>query len=78
MLRTLELLKTQKEIEKADIESEISRLIQKQQQLINLHQDINERLQLFTTSFETILKDIQIEVDKINTAIQLSNMTHEV
>ncbi len=77
MLRTLELLKTQKEIEKADIESEISRLIQKQHQLINLHQDINERLQLFTTSFETILKDIQIEVDKINTAIQLSNMTPE-
>ncbi len=77
MLRTLELLKTQKEIEKADIESEISRLIQKQHQLINLHQDINERLQLFTTSFETMLKDIQVEVDKINTAIQLSNMTPE-
>lgn len=77
MLRTLELLKTQKEIEKADIESEISRLIQKQHQLINLHQDINERLQLFTTSFETMLKDIQIEVDKINTAIQLSNLGPE-
>lgn len=73
MINDLQLMKTQIEIEKAEISSAINDLIKKQKDLINLHQQVNETLNRITLAFDVTMTEIADEINNINVQIRPFN-----
>lgn len=70
-MRELQMLKTQAEIERAEIESTISELIAKQKRLIEFNTEVKETQERLNKSFNILLQEIASEIDKINDHVKV-------
>ncbi len=70
-MRELQMLKTQAEIERAEIESTISELIAKQKRLIEFNTEVKETQERLNKSFNILLEEIASEIVKINDHVKV-------
>ncbi len=70
-MRELQMLKTQAEIERAEIESTISELIAKQKRLIEFNTEVKETQERLNKSFNVLLEEIASEIVKINDHVKV-------
>jgi hypothetical protein len=64
-------LKSQAELERAELEQQIESLINKKKELMNFYNEVLRSEKLLIEKYELLLTEINQEVDKINDHVKL-------